>query len=97
MERFQVVECQGAQDFPEEVRLPLREEVVETISQMMVGGDMGVVHKEATAEPLGDSPEVRLEGPGEVPEVQVGDPTAPREALEVPAEQQVPWGRMTEY
>jgi hypothetical protein len=32
MERFKAVECQGAQDLPEEVRLPLREEVVETIS-----------------------------------------------------------------
>ena len=58
---------------------------------------MGVVHREATAEPLGDPSEVRLEGPGEVPEVQVGNPTAPPEALEVPAEQRVPWGRMTEY
>ena len=97
MEHFQAVECQEAQDFPEEVRLPLREEVVEMIFQMMAGGGLGVVHRDATAEPRGDPSEVRLEGPGEVPEVQVVDPTAPREALEVPAVQRVPWGRMTEY
>ena len=97
MECFQAVGCQGPRDLLEETHLTLWEEVVGMIFRMTTGGGMGVVHRETTVVLLGDPSEVRLEGPGEVPEVQVGSLTVPREALEVPVVQRVPRGRMIEY
>jgi hypothetical protein len=97
MECFQAVGCQGARDLLEETRLTLWEEVVEMTFRMIIGGGMGVVHRETTAVLLGDPSEVRLEGQGEVLEVRAVGLTAPREALEVPVVQRVPRDRMIEW